>query len=82
MAAVIVGSMVLSVAIALGTTFFKNRFTPDECKSGLVNYIMGLCAITEAPSPAPRPIRYTYCPPAWSAPLWSMPCLWSSVVSC
>lgn len=59
MAAVIVGSMVLSVAIALGTTFFKNRFTPDECKSGLVNYIMGLCAITEAPSPAPRPIRYT-----------------------
>lgn len=51
MAAVMVGGMVPPIAIALATTFFKNRFTPEERKSGLVNYIMGLCFITEGAIP-------------------------------
>ena len=51
MAAVMVGGMVPPIAIALATTFFKNRFTADERKSGVVNYIMGLCFITEGAIP-------------------------------
>lgn len=51
MAAVMVGGMVPPLAIALATTFFKNRFTAEERKSGLVNYIMGLCFITEGAIP-------------------------------
>ena len=51
MAAVMVGGMVPPLAIALATTFFKNRFTPEERKSGVVNYIMGLCFITEGAIP-------------------------------
>ena len=47
MAAVMIGGMVPPIAIALATTFFKNRWTPNELKSGPVNYIMGLCFITE-----------------------------------
>ena len=59
MAAVMVGGMVPPIAIALATTFFKNRFTPDERKSGPVNYIMGLCFITEGAIPyaAADPLR-------------------------
>ena len=51
MAAVMVGGMVPPIAIALATTFFKNRFTEDERKSGPVNYIMGLSFITEGAIP-------------------------------
>ena len=51
MAAVMIGGMVPPIAIALATTFFKNRFTEDERKSGVVNYIMGLCFITEGAIP-------------------------------
>ena len=51
MAAVMVGGMVPPIAIALATTFFKNRFTAEERKSGPVNYIMGLCFITEGAIP-------------------------------
>ena len=51
MAAVMVGGMVPPLAIALATTFFKNRFTAEERKSGVVNYIMGLCFITEGAIP-------------------------------
>lgn len=51
MAAVMIGGMVPPIAIALCTTFFKNRFTENERKSGLVNYIMGLCFITEGAIP-------------------------------
>ena len=47
MAAVMAGGMVPPLAIALCTTFFKNRFTESERKSGVVNYIMGLSFITE-----------------------------------
>lgn len=51
MAAVMVGGMVPPIAIALATTFFKDRFTEDERKSGPVNYIMGLSFITEGAIP-------------------------------
>lgn len=51
MAAVMAGGMVLPLAIALCTTFFKNRFTENERKSGVVNYIMGLSFITEGAIP-------------------------------
>ena len=59
MAAVMVGGMVPPIAIALCTTFFKNRFTPSERKSGVVNYIMGLCFISEGAIPyaASDPLR-------------------------
>ena len=59
MAAVMIGGMVPPIAIALATTFFKNRFTPEERKSGPVNYIMGLCFITEGAIPfaASDPLR-------------------------
>lgn len=59
MAAVMIGGMVPPIAIALATTFFKNRFTTQERKSGPVNYIMGLSFITEGAIPyaASDPLR-------------------------
>ncbi len=59
MAAVMVGGMIPPIAIALSTTFFKNRWTNNELKSGPVNYIMGLCFITEGAIPyaAADPLR-------------------------
>lgn len=59
MAAVMVGGMVPPLAIALATTFFKNKFNESERKSGLVNYIMGLCFISEGAIPyaASDPLR-------------------------
>lgn len=51
MAAVMIGGMVPPIAIALSTTFFKNRWTEDERKNGPVNYIMGLSFITEGAIP-------------------------------
>ncbi len=59
MAAVMVGGMVPPIAIALSTTFFRNRWNEDERKNGLVNYIMGLSFITEGAIPyaASDPLR-------------------------
>ena len=59
MAAVMIGGMVPPIAIALATTFFKNRFTPEEQKNGVVNYIMGLSFVTEGAIPyaASDPLR-------------------------
>ena len=59
MAAVMIGGMVPPIAIALATTFFGSRFTLEERKSGPVNYIMGLCFITEGAIPfaASDPLR-------------------------
>ena len=59
MAAVMVGGMVPPIAIALATTFFKNKFTAEERKNGPVNYIMGLSFITEGAIPyaAADPVR-------------------------
>ncbi len=51
MAAVMVGGMVPPIAIALATIFFKNKFSESERKSGPVNFIMGLCFITEGAIP-------------------------------
>lgn len=59
MAAVMAGSMVPPLAIALCTTFFKNRFTESERKAGVTNYVMGLSFITEGAIPfaAADPLR-------------------------
>ena len=51
MAAVMAGGMVPPLAIALCTTFFKNKFTARERQSGLTNYVMGLSFITEGAIP-------------------------------
>ena len=51
MAAVMVGGMVPPIAIALATIVFPKKFTENEKKSGLVNFIMGFCFITEGAIP-------------------------------
>lgn len=59
MAAVMVGGMVPPCAIALSTLLFKNKYTPEERKSGPTNFVMGLGFITEGAIPfaASDPIR-------------------------
>jgi PTS system fructose-specific IIC component len=59
MAAVMAGGMVPPLAIALATTFFKNKFTESERKSGITNYVLGLSFITEGAIPfaAADPLR-------------------------
>ncbi|WP_449354074.1 PTS fructose transporter subunit IIABC [Virgibacillus natechei] len=59
MAAVMIGGMIPPLAIALATTFFKNKFTEEERKSGVTNYVMGLSFITEGAIPfaAADPVR-------------------------
>ena len=59
MAAVMAGGMVPPLAIALCTTFFKNRFTESERKAGITNYVMGMSFITEGAIPfaAGDPLR-------------------------
>ena len=59
MAAVMAGGMVPPLAIALATTFFKNRFTESQRKAGITNYVMGLSFITEGAIPfaASDPVR-------------------------
>lgn len=51
--------MVPPIAIALSTTFNKKKWTSEEIKSGPVNYLMGLCFITEGAIPyaASDPVR-------------------------
>ena len=46
-----IGGMVPPLAIALSTTFFKNRWTRADRQAGAVNYIMGLSFITEGAIP-------------------------------
>ena len=59
MAAVMIGGMVPPIAIALGTLFFKNKFTAEERKAGPNNFIKGLSFITEGAKPfaAADPLR-------------------------
>ncbi|MET1172909.1 PTS fructose transporter subunit IIABC [Paenibacillus amylolyticus] len=59
MAAVMAGGMVPPLAIALATTFFKSKFTEQERKSGLTNYVLGFSFITEGAIPfaAADPLR-------------------------
>lgn len=58
-AAVMAGGMVPPLGIALATTFFKNKFTEPERKSGFTNYFMGASFITEGAIPfaAADPLR-------------------------
>lgn len=51
MAAVMAGGMVPPIAIALASTFFKNKFTENERKSAVSNYLLGLSFITEGAIP-------------------------------
>jgi PTS system fructose-specific IIC component len=59
MAAVMAGGMIPPLAIALATTFFKNKFTDEERRSGLSNYLLGISFITEGAIPfaASDPLR-------------------------
>ena len=59
MAAVMVGGMVPPIAIALSTTFCPKKWTADERRNGIVNYVMGLCFVTEGAIPyaAADPLR-------------------------
>ena len=59
MAAVMIGGMVPPIAIALSTTIFKNRWSAEDRRNGVVNYIMGLCFISEGAIPyaAKDPLR-------------------------
>lgn len=59
MAAVMIGGMVPPLAIALSTTFAKNKWTQEERQNGMVNYVMGLCFISEGAIPfaAADPLR-------------------------
>lgn len=59
MAAVMIGGMVPPLAVALCTTFFKNRFTAKERQTTVTNYIMGFSFITEGviPFAAADPLR-------------------------
>lgn len=59
MAAVMVGGMIPPIAIALATTFFRNKFTEEEKQSGITNYAMGVSFITEGAIPfaAADPVR-------------------------
>lgn len=51
MAAVMAGGMVPPIAIALASTFFKAKFTENERKSAVSNYLLGLSFITEGAIP-------------------------------
>lgn len=59
MAAVMIGGMIPPIAIALSTTFNKKKWNKEELKNGPVNYLMGLCFITEGAIPyaAADPLR-------------------------
>ena len=59
MAAVMVVGIVPPSAIALSTTFCPRKWTPDERRNGIVNYVMGLCFVSEGAIPyaAADPLR-------------------------
>jgi PTS system fructose-specific IIC component len=59
MASVMIGGMTPPISIAIATLLFKNKFTTREQASGLTNFIMGLCFITEGAIPfaASDPVR-------------------------
>lgn len=51
MAAVMVGGMVPPFATAIGTAFFKNKYTEDERRAGVTNWILGFSFIIEGAIP-------------------------------
>ena len=71
MASVMVGGMVPPIVIALSTTFFPKKWTADERRNGIINYVMGLCFVTEGAIPyaATDPLRVIpRCPWCSAAP--------------
>ncbi len=51
MAAVLAGGIVPPYVTALATTIFPNKFTAEQRRNGLTNYVIGLAGITEAAIP-------------------------------
>ncbi|MFT8871261.1 MAG: fructose-specific PTS transporter subunit EIIC [Sporolactobacillus sp.] len=51
MAAVMAGGMVPPLATALATSLFPHKFTADERKAGITNYVLGASFITEGTIP-------------------------------
>lgn len=51
MGAVMVGGMVPPFATAIGTAFFKNKYTEEERRAGVTNWILGFSFITEGAIP-------------------------------
>lgn len=51
MASVMIGGMVPPLAIALATTIWRHKFTADEQKAGISNYVLGISFITEGAIP-------------------------------
>ncbi|MGJ9458325.1 PTS fructose transporter subunit IIABC [Oceanobacillus sp. CF4.6] len=82
MAAVMAGGMVPPLAIALASTLFKNKFTEDERKSGVTNYVMGLSFITEGAIPfaAADPLRVIGSSVLGAAIAGGLTQLWSSAI--
>lgn len=82
MAAVMAGGMVPPLAIALASTLFKNKFTTDERKSGVTNYVMGLSFITEGAIPfaAADPLRIIGSSVIGAAIAGGLTQLWNSAI--
>ena len=74
MAAVMVGGMVPPIAIALSTTFCPKKWTADERRNGIVNYVMGLCfggvTLRGGRPLMQQQIRCASCPAAWPVQRW------------
>ncbi|MEE5987800.1 fructose-specific PTS transporter subunit EIIC [Ligilactobacillus equi] len=51
MASVMVGGMIPPFATAIGTAFFKNKYTEDERRAGVSNWVLGFSFITEGAIP-------------------------------
>lgn len=51
LAAVMLGGMVPPLAVAISTTFFRNKYTKEERQSGVTNYILGLSFVSEGAIP-------------------------------
>lgn len=62
MAAVMAGGIVPPLIVALSTTFMKQRFTIEQQKAGLKNYIMAASFVTEAAIPFMKSDKKTIYP--------------------
>ena len=51
MAAVMAAGMVPPLAVFVAIILYKNKFTQEECDSGITNIVMGLSFITEGAIP-------------------------------
>lgn len=82
MAAVMAGGMVPPLAIAIASTFFKHKFTENERRSGLTNYILGFSFITEGAIPfaAADPVRIIGSSIAGAAIAGGLTQLWNSAI--